>query len=444
MSNEGRIKNWQARRQSGAYQPGAGAVEPTARSSHTSTPMPVTTLGRILDALSVSPHETPLERRRVYEMLQAEGIREALQASLDEALVDLQRRQWRTAIRLVEDDIRAGVDVFREGYAPAALASAEARLADAYAKHERRRVEQETRDARRRATRDDVALKIDLAPADAADLDVLRASANLLHARQRASHVCVGRSNPQALLPLLILQLQMIQGESRFALIWALVGPAVLLTLISSLYFLMGTHFVLGMDVPTFSLLGATTWIMFRQIIFRSSASYVSARGLLNLQGVTPLMGALVQSIIYLAIYMIVFAILIVAGHCFDIVTLPSNWAAFLCFVASMGMAGAAMGLIFGAIATEWRFFLKLGTALERLLEIFSSVFFVSEQLPEQYRAYVLWSPFAHGMQLLRSVYFDSYHSSDASLTYYVMSLVILVSVALGVERFARSNVQPM
>ncbi|KXV09228.1 sugar ABC transporter permease [Caballeronia megalochromosomata] len=444
MSNEGRIRNWQARRQSGGYRPGAGAIEPKARAVRTGASTPVTTLGRILDALSVSPHETPLERRSVYETLQAESMREALHASLDEALVDLQRRQWRTAIRLVEDDIRAGVDVFTQGYAPAALASAEARLTDAHAKRSRRRVEEETREARRRATRDDIAFRIDLAPAEAADLDVLRASANVLHARQRASHVPVGRSNPQALLPLLILQLQMIQGESRFALLWTLFGPAVLLTLISSLYFLMGTHFVLGMDVPTFSLLGATTWIMFRQIIFRSSASYVSARGLLNLRGVTPLMGALVQSIIYLAIYLMVFAILIVAGHCFDIVTLPSSWPAFLCFVASMGAAGMAMGLIFGAIATEWRFFLKLGTALERLLEIFSSVFFVSEQLPEQYRAYVLWSPFAHGMQLLRSVYFDCYNSSDASLTYYVMSLVILVSVALGVERFARSNVQPM
>ncbi|SAL01119.1 capsular polysaccharide export ABC transporter transmembrane protein [Caballeronia pedi] len=438
MSNEGRIRNWQARRQSGGYRLGAGALE------RKGAPVPVTTLRRILDALIIASHETPFERRSVYEMLQTESDSEALHASLDEEVVELRRRQLRTAIRLVEEDIRAGVDVFTQGYAPATLASAQARLIESHSKRARRRLDQQTREARRRATRDDVAFRIDLAPTEAADLDVLRASANVLHARQRASQVGVGRSNPQALLPLLILQLQMIQGESRFALIWTLAGPAVLLTLISSLYFLMGTHFVLGMDVPTFSLLGATTWIMFRQIIFRSSASYVSARGLLNLRGVTPLMCALVQAIIYLAIYLMVFVILIAAGHCFDIVTLPSNWPAFLCFVASMGAAGMAMGLIFGSIATEWRFFLKLGTALERLLEIFSSVFFVSEQLPEQYRPYVLWSPFAHGMQLLRSVYFDSYHSSDASLTYYVMSLVILVSVALGVERFARSNVQPM
>ena len=65
-------------------------------------------------------------------------------------------------------------------------------------------------------------------------------------------------------------------GESRIALLWALVGPVVLLTLISSLYILMGTHHP-GDGCADFSLLGATTWIMFRQIVFRSSTAYVRA-----------------------------------------------------------------------------------------------------------------------------------------------------------------------
>ena len=91
-----------------------------------------------------------------------------------------------------------------------------------------------------------------------------------------------GWPSGRTLLALFVYQLHVMHGESRIALLWALVGPVVLLTLISSLYILMGTHYILGMDVQTFSLLGATTWIMFRQIVFRSSTAYVSARGLLN------------------------------------------------------------------------------------------------------------------------------------------------------------------
>jgi len=250
----------------------------------------------------------------------------------------------------------------------------------------------------------------------------------------------VGRT----LLAMVIYQLHVMHGESRIALLWALVGPVVLLTLISSLYILMGTHFIMGMDVQTFSLLGATTWIMFRQVIFRSSAAYVSARGLLNFQGVTPLMCALVQAMIYVSVYLVVFAVLISAGHALELITLPQSWAGFVLYVVLMGCCGSAMGLLFGSIATFWPFYLRLAPVIERFLQIFAAVFFVSEQLPEQLRPWMLWSPFAHGMQLLRSVYFDAYESQDASLGYFLTALVFLFVVALAGERLARPNVQPM
>jgi len=159
---------------------------------------------------------------------------------------------------------------------------------------------------------------------------------------------------------------------------------------------------------------------------------------------VTPLMCALVQALIYVSVYLVVFGVLIGAGSAFELITLPSSWAGFVCYVVLMAVGGAAVGVLFGALATAWHFFLRLAPVIERCVEIFSAVFFVSEQLPEQLRPYMLWSPFAHGMQLLRSVYFESYKSQDASLGYFLTSLVFLVVVSLAAERLARSNVQPM
>jgi len=250
----------------------------------------------------------------------------------------------------------------------------------------------------------------------------------------------VGRT----LLAMFIYQLRVMHGESRIALVWALVGPVVLLTLISSLYILMGTHYIMGMDVQTFSLLGATTWIMFRQIVFRSSTAYVSARGLLNFQGVTPLMCALVQAFIYVSVYLVVFLVLISAGHALELITLPKSWPGFLLYVVLLGCFGVALGVLFGSIATYWHFFLRLAPIIERFLQIFAAVFFVSEQLPENLRPWMLWLPLAHGMQLLRSAYFEAYTSHDASLGYFLTSLVFLMVLALAAERLARPNVQPM
>jgi capsular polysaccharide transport system permease protein len=446
MSNDERIRGWRTRRQDRNYAVGSGVaawrLDLAALFDATSSPAAV--LKQFLARLRGEKNDTVAARRAVYEAIQSELEKEAEGSGVADTLADFSRRRLRIIVRLIEQDIRAGVDVFEPGYVPSALVAEDQRLGVAHERRERRRKLDERQHARRHASRNDIALQIELPQDEARDLAILRERLRALHEGHRPRDVDEGRPRLRTLLPMFIYQLHVMQGESRVALLWALVGPVVLLTLISSLYFLMGTHYILGMDVPTFSLLGATTWIMFRQIVFRSSTSYVSARGLLNFEGVTPLMCALVQALIYVSVYLVVFGVLIGAGSALELVTLPESWAGFVLFVVLMAVGGTAVGVLFGAIATAWHFFLRLAAVIERGLQIVSSVFFVSEQLPEQLRPWMLWSPFAHGMQLLRSAYFTSYKSQDASLSYFLTTLVFLAVVALAAERLARSNIQPM
>ncbi|WP_447917326.1 ABC transporter permease [Achromobacter aegrifaciens] len=446
MSNEDRIKGWRSRRKEGSYAVGTGVaawrLDPAALFEEKATPAVL--LKPLIARLQGEPHDSVAARRAVYEAVQAELDAEIARSGVDETLADFSRRRLRVIVRLLEMDIRAGVEVFAPGYMPAKLVAEDERLAMAHARRVERRKQDEARDARRHASRNDIALEVELSQDDAGDLAILRGRLQDLHEGHDPSHSVKGRPVGRTLLAMFIYQLRVMHGESRIALVWALVGPVVLLTLISSLYILMGTHYIMGMDVQTFSLLGATTWIMFRQIVFRSSTAYVSARGLLNFQGVTPLMCALVQALIYVSVYLVVFLVLISAGHALELITLPKSWAGFLLYVVLMGCFGVALGLLFGSIATFWHFFLRLAPIIERFLQIFAAVFFVSEQLPENLRPWMLWLPLAHGMQLLRSAYFEAYTSHDASLGYFLTSLVFLMVLALAAERLARPNVQPM
>lgn len=446
MSNEDRIKGWRSRRKDSSYAVGSGVaawrLDPAALFEAKAAPAVL--FKPLLARLQGEPHDSVAARRAVYEAVQAELDAEIARAEVDESLADFSRRRLRIIVRLLEQDIRAGVEVFAPGYMPVRLVAEDRRLAQAQERREQRRRQDEAREARRRASRNDIALEMELPAGEAGDLEILRDRVRGLHAGHRPHIAGRGWPGGRTLLALFVYQLHVMHGESRIALLWAFVGPVVLLTLISSLYILMGTHYILGMDVQTFSLLGATTWIMFRQIIFRSSTAYVSARGLLNFQGVSPLMCALVQALLYVSVYLVVFVVLITAGHALDLITLPKSWPGFMLYVVLMACCAAAMGLLFGAIATFWHFFLRLAPVIERFLQIFSGVFFVSEQLPEQLRPWMLWLPFSHGMQLLRSAYFDSYTSQDASLGYFLTSLVFLMVVALAAERLARPNIQPM
>jgi ABC-type polysaccharide/polyol phosphate export permease len=446
MSNEDRIKGWRSRRKDSSYAVGSGVaawrLDPAALFEAKATPAVL--LKPLVARLQGEPHDSVAARRAVYEAVQAELDAEIARSNVDETLADFSRRRLRVIVRLLEMDIRDGVEVFAPGYMPAKLVAEDERLAAAHARRVDRRTQDEAREARRHASRNDIALEVEVPQDEAGDLAILRARLQDLHEGHDPSHSVKVRPVGRTLLAMFIYQLRVMHGESRIALVWALVGPVVLLTLISSLYILMGTHYIMGMDVQTFSLLGATTWIMFRQIAFRSSTAYVSARGLLNFQGVTPLMCALVQAFIYVSVYLVVFLVLISAGHALELVTLPKSWSGFLLFVVLMGCFGAALGVLFGSIATYWHFFLRLAPIIERFLQIFAAVFFVSEQLPENLRPWMLWLPLAHGMQLLRSAYFEAYASHDASLGYFLTSLVFLMVLALAAERLARPNVQPM
>ncbi|CAB3624705.1 sugar ABC transporter permease [Achromobacter sp. ACM03] len=446
MSNEDRIKGWRSRRKDSSYAVGSGVaawrLDPAALFEAKATPAVL--LKPLVARLQGEPHDSVAARRAVYEAVQAELDAEIARSNVDETLADFSRRRLRVIVRLLEMDIRDGVEVFAPGYMPAKLVAEDERLAAAHARRVDRRKQDEAREARRHASRNDIALEVEVPQDEAGDLAILRARLQDLHEGHDPSHSVKVRPVGRTLLAMFIYQLRVMHGESRIALVWALVGPVVLLTLISSLYILMGTHYIMGMDVQTFSLLGATTWIMFRQIAFRSSTAYVSARGLLNFQGVTPLMCALVQAFIYVSVYLVVFLVLISAGHALELVTLPKSWSGFLLFVVLMGCFGAALGVLFGSIATYWHFFLRLAPIIERFLQIFAAVFFVSEQLPENLRPWMLWLPLAHGMQLLRSAYFEAYASHDASLGYFLTSLVFLMVLALAAERLARPNVQPM
>jgi len=392
-----------------------------------------------LDSLARLPHDTIGQRRAIYQAIQAGQESGLVRIGADDMTVDFRYRQLRMIMRYLERDIRAGVDVLAEGYRAVDLEREHQRLETGYAT---RIAQQESRAARAAGLL--AGKSAFLNPSEVAQCTSLSTRLKLIHATQQLRPLERGASWPTTLGPLLGFLLHVIHNESRVALLWALLGPAVLLVLISTPYFLTGVRYILGMDVPTFSLLGAITWIMFRQIIFRCSNNYVSSRVLIHLCLITPLQHALAYALIYLGIYLVVYVVLLSVGAYLNLVTLPAQWMLVLFYVLMMAMGATSIGILFGSIATIWPYFLRFSAVIERCLQVFSSVFLVSEQLPEQYRGYFLWSPFAHGMQLLRTAYFDNYISHDASLSYFLIALVLLAAISLLAERLARCNVQPI
>jgi len=183
MSNQDRIKNWRERRtarhagdEAGNAEAAANtvtdAVTSTAHNAADSAAGTAAThaahglraadsaggvLSGVLDALASAPHESVAGRRRIYAALESELEAELARDGVPPERAELRRRQLRMVVRLLETDIRAGIDVLTAGYAPATLDADDARLVDGFNRRGQQRKQQETREARRLASREDVA-----------------------------------------------------------------------------------------------------------------------------------------------------------------------------------------------------------------------------------------------------------------------------------------------
>jgi capsular polysaccharide transport system permease protein len=384
------------------------------------------------------PSSTLTARRELYE--QIEKIQKDTLLNRDprpeQTEIEAESRLLRYAIRVLEDEIRGGADIADQGHRLPSLDDMRERI---FASREARLVRKRPVAA---GVPDPIEQQADTPTAPESDGTVSHLSRALKLVAKTSRQSPPG--DLAAIWAVTIHQLQMVASEGRLALLWLLVQPAILVAIIMAMYFLLATNFILNMDVPTFALLGSTTWIMFRYTMVRVSASFLSGRALINFPGVTSLHAALGQGLVYLLIFSFVFVVLLTLGHLVELTTLPYNVSGVALALIGMWLIALFLGVLLGALAVVWPFSRRFISVIVRALQLFSSVFFVSEQLPEEYRHYVLWSPTAHGMQILRDQYFSGYHSTDASLLYFVSGLVTIGAAALLCHAAVRSDIHPL
>lgn len=450
--NKDRIAKWHARRQA---EQASRAAHPTLPKSYAlvATQAEALVSGTddkaepllelVLDGLRGLPNETIPQRRQLYDAV-THGIERGIEQSGSHSdYAELRRRQLRAIIRMLETDARNGIAVIAQGYWPTEFEDAVGPLLAGYQRRRQRSEEADFTRLRREALLADEVFTMEIPAEDEADLSYLRQTLTRIDAERhaRASHPV--HPTMDAWRGLLRYQFTLLRSESGLALLWLLLGPAIIIGIVSMAYFVTGTRNILNMDVPTFALVGTTTWFMFRNITFRTSTSFRSKRALHNFRMATPAMTGVSEGVIYMLSYAAVYPALIGGGHLLGLFTLPHDVLAVSFWIVCFGIVGLTVGTIFGALTIIWPFFARIAPVIERATMVFSGVFLVSEQLPSEYRGLILWSPFSHGMQLLRSSYFEAYQSQDADPEYFFVWVGLLIILAVASQHAVRSRTAP-
>lgn len=186
---------------------------------------------------------------------------------------------------------------------------------------------------------------------------------------------------------------------------------------------------------PVFLLNGLIPFFIFSSISNRSVGAIEANQGLFNYRPVKPIdtiiARALLETLIYVAVYILLMLIVWMAGEYFEITNflqLVLTWS--LLIILSCGI-----GLIFMVVGKTFPEMQKVLPILLKPLYFISCIMFPLHSIPKQYWSYLLWNPLVHVVELSREAVMPGYISEGVSLNYLAMFTLVTLFIGLALYR---------
>lgn len=377
--------------------------------------------------LALNPN-TMASRRAAYEEAANALSRVLAGGNYDEIEVGLQEQLLTLAIRQVESDTRNKVDIASPDYYPTALAEAE------YRARERAAI------LRKRST--NLGTEPDAAIIQKAASITRRLQA--LDAQSAYSSADIDRPARLTIIrALLIRSIHNIMADSKIAIAWVVLEPAFLIAFIVVVYWAIGSHQVMNMDIAPFAVTGSVSWGLLRASSVRVGSALYRGRDILNLPPVTPFDIAVTEGLVCLLIYTGVFIVTMAFVLALDMGESPDNLLEVTVYWVGLWLLATGVGFMFGYFFLNWSYGKRIIPVAWRGISLVSGVLFVSEQFPTDVKGYMLANPILNGIQLLRDGYFQNYKTVDASGRYFFCTTALIFIVGMACERRARKLVAP-
>lgn len=224
-------------------------------------------------------------------------------------------------------------------------------------------------------------------------------------------------------------------GKFRLGYLWAALEPmAHMLILLSIIGFIMHRSMP-DISFPVFLINGIIPFFVFSNISNRSIGAIEANQGLFNYRPVRPIdtiiARAILESLIYAFVYILLMMIVGLLGEEFEIVnviTLILTW--FFLIILSSGV-----GLIFMVISKTMPETEKFLPILIKPLYFISCIMFSLHNIPKEYWPYLLWNPIVHIVELSRASVVPGYSSDGVSIYYLAFCSLLTLFIGLALYR---------
>lgn len=220
-------------------------------------------------------------------------------------------------------------------------------------------------------------------------------------------------------------------GSRKFGYFWAIMEPAAIIVVFWVMFGLSLRKSLPGVDYPMFLMTGMVPWQLFSQIVTGAMNAFEANAGLFNYRQVKPidtlLARALVESIVYLLVFMIFMAI----GQALGYQAAVHNLLGLLLTLLHLLLFSFSLGLLYAVIGSFSDNFKKVAGIIMRPLFFSSGIFFAVDMVPEKYKWMLLWNPVLHFLELIRTEYFETFQTHDASHIYTLYWTISLAAMSL-------------
>lgn len=247
--------------------------------------------------------------------------------------------------------------------------------------------------------------------------------------------------NGRVIIALIFREAAMRFGSSPFSYVWTLVEPAILVAiLLFARIYVKNVNPAFGESSILFLLTGIVALRATRNIINKGGKAITSNRSLFEFGAVKPLDSVLARTILEFTIWLIILTCFFtgvrrILGQ--EVITNFQGLVIALLQILYFCIAMAMFNATVGALVSLWRSIWKM---MSMPLVITSGILYIPAQMPPEILNIIIWNPFLHCVEALRSnSYLDYLSVYDP---YYLLGFSTSVLIlSMAIERLFRKEI---
>lgn len=220
-------------------------------------------------------------------------------------------------------------------------------------------------------------------------------------------------------------------GKFKLGYFWAILEPSAHLMVILVLFGYIMHRTMPGISFPVFILNGVIPYFIFSNISSRSVGAIEANQGLFNYRPVRPIdtiiSRAILESLIYFLVYIILMFIIHLSGEDFSIIKPIEFIISWILLI----LLSCGVGMIFMVIGNKFPESEKLLPIVLKPLYFISGIMIPLHSIPKEYWPYVTWNPLLHIIEISRSSLVSGYSSDGTSLSYVAFCTLTILFLGL-------------